>query len=124
MQVSAQLLLGSGFPQLNGLYQNGQLYGHGTIGTAGPTTSGFFTVASGTTTAQGAGAPPLYTAAGQLKSRLGRTRFLPITAWIANPAAWEALATAVDGNGRPLVPPDQNGGPVHDLSTPAQPGCS
>jgi len=117
MQLSAQLMLGSGFPQLNGLYSNGQLYGNGSIGTAGATTSGFFTVASGTTTAQWAGAASLYTAAGQLKSKLGRNRFLPPTAWIANPAVWEALATAVDGNGRPLVPPDQNGGPFNALST-------
>jgi hypothetical protein len=121
MQVSAQLLLGSGFPQLNGLFPNGKLYGNGTIGTAGATNAGFFTVASGTTTAQWAGAASLYTAAGQLKSKLGRNRFLPPTAWIGNPAVWEALATAVDGNGRPLVPPDQNGGPFNALSTLGEP---
>jgi HK97 family phage major capsid protein len=117
MQVSAQLMLGSGFPQLNGLFQTGKLYGNGTIGTSGGTTSGYFTVATGTTTAQWAGTASLYTGAGQLKSNLGRRRFLPLTAWIANPAVWEALATAVDTTGRPLVPPDQNGGPLNALST-------
>ena len=109
MQVSAQLLLGSGFPQLNGLFQNGQLYGNGSIGTAGGTTSGYFTVATGTTTAQWVGTASLLTGAGQLKSNLGRRRFLPPTAWIANPAVWEAMAAAPDGNSRPLVVPDQNG---------------
>ena len=120
MQVSAQLMLGAGFPQLNGLFQNGKLYGNGSIGTAGATTSGYYAVASGVTTAQWAGAASLYTAAGQLKSNLGRTRFLPITAWIGNPAVWEAFATAVDGNGRPLVPPD-NGGPFNALSMLGEP---
>ena len=109
MQVSAQLLLGSGYPQLNGLYQNGQLWGNGSLGTAGATTSGFYAISSGTTTAQFAGAASLLTAAGQLKSKIGRNRFLMPTAWVANTAVWEAMSTAVDGNGRPLVVPDQNG---------------
>ena len=109
MQLSAQLLLGSGFPQLNGLYPDGKLYGNGTIGTSGPTTSGFFTVASGTTTAQWLGTASLYTGGGQLKSKIARNRFLPVTGWIGSPAIWEALSVTTDGNGRPLVVPDQNG---------------
>jgi HK97 family phage major capsid protein len=112
MQVSAQLMLGSGFPQLNGLFPNGQLWGNGSLGTAGPTNAGFYAIANGVTgtpSLQWVGAGSLYTGAGQLKSRLGRTRFLPPTAWIGNPAVWEALATAVDGSNRPLVVPDANG---------------
>jgi HK97 family phage major capsid protein len=110
MQLSAQLLLGSGFPQLNGLYpQPGQLWGNASLGTAGATNSGFYAIASGTTTAQFVGANSMYTAAGQLKSKMHRNRFLPPTAWVANPAVWEALATAVDGNSRPLVTPEGNG---------------
>ena len=42
-------------------------------------------------------------APGSSRARSRRNRFLPPTAWIGNPAVWEALATAVDGNGRPLV---------------------
>ena len=118
MQVSAQLMLGSGFPQLNGMYQNGQLWGNATLGTGiGPTTSGFYLYASGTAangnlwTGPGTSgtAYSLYTAAGQLKSQLGRNRFLPPTAWVANSAVWEALSTATDSQNRPLVVPDQNG---------------
>jgi HK97 family phage major capsid protein len=112
MQVSAQLMLGSGFPQLNGLYPTGQLWGNGTLGTAGPTNAGFYAIASGVTgtpSLQWVGTGSFYTATGQLKSKIGRSRFLPPTASIANPAVWEALATAVDGNNRPIVVPDQNG---------------
>lgn len=109
MQLSAQLLLGSGFPQLNGMYKNGQLWGNGTLQTAGSTTSGFYAFANGTSNLQWVGAGSLYTAAGQLKSKMHRNRFLPPTAWVSNPAVWEALATSVDGNNRPLVTPEGNG---------------
>jgi HK97 family phage major capsid protein len=112
MQFSAQLMLGSGFPQLNGMYQNGVLYGNGSLGTAGPTTSGWYTIANGVTgtpSLQWVGTGSLYTAAGQLKSRIGRSRFLPATSWVANSAVWEALSTSVDGSNRPLIVPDQNG---------------
>jgi HK97 family phage major capsid protein len=109
MQLSAQLLLGAGFPQLNGLFPTGQLYGNGTPGTAGPTNSGWFTVASGTTTAQWTGAASLYTGAGQLKSRIARSRLLPVNGWLGSPAIWEALSVSTDSTGRPLVVPDGNG---------------
>jgi HK97 family phage major capsid protein len=109
MQLSAQLMLGAGFPQLNGLFPTGQLYGNGTIGTAGPTTSGWFTVASGTTTSQWTGSASLYTGAGQLKSRIARSRLLPVNGWLGSPAIWEALSVSTDSTGRPLVVPDGNG---------------
>jgi HK97 family phage major capsid protein len=113
MQLSAQLMLGLGYPQLNGMYQNGQLWGNGSIGTAGATNSGWYTIANALTTNQWIGNPgttySLYTAGGQLKSRIGRSRFLPPTAWVTNSAIWEALSVTVDGNNRPLVVPDQNG---------------
>jgi HK97 family phage major capsid protein len=113
MQVSAQLMLGSGFPQLSGMYQTGVLYGNGSLGTAGPTNSGHYAIANGLTTNQFIGNPgttfSMYTASGQLKSKIGRTRFLPPTAWVGNPAVWEAMSTATDGNNRPIIVPDQNG---------------
>lgn len=109
MQLSAQLMLGAGGSQLNGLFPNGQLYGNGSIGTAGPTTSGWFTVATGTTTSQWTGSGSLYTGAGQLKSRIARSRLLPVNGWLGSPAIWEALSVSTDSTGRPLVVPDGNG---------------
>jgi len=115
MQLSAQLMLGAGFPQLNGLYPNGQLWGNGTLGTPGATNAGFYAIASGTTTAQFTGANSLYTAGGQLKSKIARNRFLPATGWACNPAVWEALAVSTDSTGRPLIVPTPNG-PFNALS--------
>jgi len=104
MQVSAQLMLGSGFPQLNGLYPTGVLGS-----SAGASTTGFVTEATGTTTAQWTGAASFFTALNQLTSQIARNRFLPPSAVITNPAVWYALVSAVDTNGRPLVVPEQNG---------------
>jgi HK97 family phage major capsid protein len=104
MQVSAQLMLGAGFPQLNGLYQTGVL---GT--SVGKSTSGFITQATGTTTAQWTGAASVYTAAAQLVSQLSRNRFLPPTGLVTNPAVWYAMNAATDTQGRPLVVPVQQG---------------
>lgn len=109
MQFSAQLLLGSGFPQLNGMYQNGQLWGNGTLGTPGATNSGFYAEASGLTTAQFTGAASLFTASGQLISKISRSRFLPPDAFLANPAVWWALSVSTDSTGRPLVVPTDGG---------------
>jgi len=104
MQVSAQLMLGSGFPQLNGLYPTGVLGS-----SVGASTTGFVTQATGTTTAQWVGAASFFTAINQLTSQIARNRFLAPSAIITNPAVWYALVSAVDGNNRPLVVPEQNG---------------
>lgn len=104
MQVSAQLMLGSGFPQLNGLYPTGVLGG-----SVGPSANGFVTQATGTTTAQWTGAASFYTAMAQLISQIARNRFLTPTGIITNPAVWYALSAATDTSGRPLVVPEQNG---------------
>lgn len=114
MQVSAQLMLGAGFPQLNGMFPTGQLWGNGTLGTAGPTNSGHYAIANALAANQfignpGGGTTSMYTGSGQLKSKIGRTRFLPPSGWVCNPAVWEALSTAPDSNNRPLLVPDQNG---------------
>lgn len=109
MQFSAQLLLGAGYPQLNGLYQNGQLWGNASLGTAGPSNEGFYAYASGLTTAQFTGAASLFTASGQLISRVSRNRFLAPDAFVANPAVWWALSTSTDSTGRPLVVPTDGG---------------
>jgi HK97 family phage major capsid protein len=106
MQLSAQLMLGSGFPQLNGLYPTGVL------GTA-QNAYGFVTQALGLTTAQWTGGtattPSFYMAAAQLLSQISRNRFMPPTGVITNPMSWYALASAVDTTGRPLVVPSQQG---------------
>jgi HK97 family phage major capsid protein len=104
MQVSAQLMLGSGYPQLNGLWPTGVL---GTA--AGPSATGFITQATGLTTAQWTGALSFYTAAGQQLSQLSRNRFLPPSGVISNPAVWYALSTSVDTTGRPIVMPAMQG---------------
>lgn len=104
MQVSAQLMLGSGFPQLNGLYPTGVLGA-----SVGASTTGFVTQATGLTTAQWVGLASFFTAINQLTSQIARNRFLAPSAIITNPAVWYALVSAVDGNNRPLVVPEQNG---------------
>jgi HK97 family phage major capsid protein len=108
MQFSAELMLGSGFPQLNGLFPTGVLYGSA-IGTVGATANGFYTQATGLTTAQWTGAASYYTGLAQLVSQISRNRFLPPSALITNPAAWYALAASTDSTGRPLVVPAQQG---------------
>jgi HK97 family phage major capsid protein len=106
MQLSAQLMLGSGFPQLNGLYPTGVL------GTA-QNVNGFVTQATALTTSQWsggtAGTPSFYMATAQLLSQISRTRFMPPTGVISNPMAWYALASAADLQNRPLVVPAQQG---------------
>lgn len=117
MQLSAQLMLGSGFPQLNGLYPTGVL---NTGGTPGPTATGFYTQAAALTTAmwtsQTVSPTPFYTASAQLLSQIARTRFLPVTQLISNPMAWYALAAAADTAGRPLVVPAQQGTPFNEVA--------
>jgi HK97 family phage major capsid protein len=108
MQFSAQLMLGAGFPQLNGLFPTGVLYGT-TIGTVGATAAGFYTTATGVTTLQWTGAASYYTGLAQLVSQISRNRFLPPSALVTNPAVWYALAASVDSTGRPLVVPAQQG---------------
>lgn len=108
MQFSAQLMLGSGFPQLNGLFPTGVLYGSG-IGSTGATTYGFYTQATGLTAAQWTGLASFYTGIAQMLSQGARTRFLPFSGLITNPAAWYALSASVDTTGRPIVVPAQQG---------------
>ena len=113
MQLSAQLMLGSGFPQLNGLYPTGVL------GTA-QNTYGFVTQALGLTTAQWSGGtatvPSFYLAVAQLLSQISRNRFLPPDGGISNDMAWYALASSVDTTGRPLVVPAQQGQNFNQLA--------
>ena len=104
MQLSAQLMLGSGFPQINGLFPTGVL------GTA-QNTYGFVTQATQTTAAtQWAGtATSFYAAQAQLLSQIARNRFLPPTGVISNPMCWYALSAATDTTNRPLVVPAMQG---------------
>lgn len=117
MQVSAQLALGSGFPQLNGLYPTGVLGS-----SVGPSAAGFVTQATGTATAQWTGAASYYTGLAQLISQIARNRFLTPTAIVTNPAVWYALTAAVDTTGRPLVVPEQNG-PFNAVTTDGGPAA-
>jgi HK97 family phage major capsid protein len=111
MQVSAQLMLGAGFPQLNGLYPAG------TLGASvGPSAAGFVTQATGVTTAQWTGLLSYYTGLAQLLSQVSRNRFLPPSAIATNPAVWFALTAAVDTTGRPIVVPAQQGADFNQAS--------
>jgi HK97 family phage major capsid protein len=116
MQLSAQLMLGSGFPQINGLYPTGVLYG-ASIGTTGATANGFYTAATGLTTAQWAGTASFYQASAQLMSLISRNRFIPPDHLITNPAAWYALSSSVDTTGRPLVVPAMQGNNFNQLAS-------
>ena len=104
MQLSAQLMIGAGFPQLTGLFPTGVL------GTA-QNAYGFVTQATQATAAtQWVGSPTsFYTATAQLLSQISRTRFMPPNGAITNPMAWYALASASDTTNRPLVVPAQQG---------------
>ncbi len=103
MQLDGQVLLGSGSSgQLTGLYS------HGTI-TGGSTEAVIVNTVTGTTTAQWVGTNSFYVGAGALMSTIARNRFRPVTAVCSNPAVWYALATAADGNARPLVVPSIQG---------------
>jgi HK97 family phage major capsid protein len=106
MQLSAQLMIGSGFPQLTGLFPTGVL---GTSQNA----YGFVTQATALTTSMWSGGsaatPSFYMATAQLLSQISRNRFLPPNGVISNPMAWYALASAADLQNRPLVVPAQQG---------------
>jgi len=103
MQLDGQVLLGSGSSgQLTGLYS------HGTI-TGGSTEAIIVNGVTGTTTAQWVGAASFYQGAGALFSTIARNRFRPVTSVVSNPAVWYAMATAGDGNSRPLVTPSVQG---------------
>jgi hypothetical protein len=55
------------------------------------------------------GANSFYQGSGALLSQIARNRFRPVGAVVSNPAVWYALATAGDGNSRPLVVPSAQG---------------
>jgi len=105
MQLSAQLMIGSG--------SNGQLTGlfsAGTLGTStGASTTGYVVNDAADAWTAAAGTANFYQSAGKLLSNIARTRFRPVTAVISNPAVWYAYSTAVDGNLRPLVGVEQQG---------------
>jgi hypothetical protein len=122
MQLSAQLILGSGFPQLNGLYQTGVL---GT--SAGASTSGFIAQANGVTgtpNLQWTGTGSLLTGGGQLISQISRNRMLPPDALIANPAVWWAFSTSTDTTGRPLIVPDMGGNNFNQAAAASSPALT
>jgi HK97 family phage major capsid protein len=102
MQIDGQVLLGSGLSgQVTGMFPNGTI-------TGSPSGKHVDTV-TGTTTAQWVGTNSFYQGAGKIMSQISRNRFRPVTAVLTNPAVWFALATAADGNSRPLVVPSIQG---------------
>lgn len=116
MQLDGQLLLGSGFPQLNGVYPAGAGVNVATTGaTSG--TNGYSVQNTAAAWSAAAGTANLYQAVAQLVSLISRTRFMPPTHIVCNPAVWYALAAATDSTGRPLVVPAQGGNNFNQLAT-------
>jgi HK97 family phage major capsid protein len=108
MQVDGLVMLGSGSSgQITGLYPQGTITGGSTPGIIvnGVTAS----TAGEVWTGGDSGRNDFYSGVGQLFSQIGRNRFLRAKALVSNEAVWNAFATAVDGNKRPLVPPSNQG---------------
>ena len=105
MQLSAQLMIGSGVNgQLTGLYPAG------TLGSStGASTAGYVVNNNGDAWTAAAGTNNFYLSIGQLISTISRNRFMPPTGIITNPAVWYGMATAMDSQNRPLVVPAQQG---------------
>jgi HK97 family phage major capsid protein len=108
MQVDGLVMLGSGSSgQITGLYPQGTITGGSTPGIIvnGVTAS----TAGEVWTGGDSGRNDFYSGVGQLFSQIGRNRFQRAKALVSNEAVWNAFATAVDGNKRPLVPPSNQG---------------
>jgi HK97 family phage major capsid protein len=114
MQLNGQLLLGNGFPQLNGLYPAGS--GVNVASTGSAAAAGGFSVQNTATAFSSATPPTLYTSVGQLVSLISRVRFTPPDHLVMNPAVWYALSTASDTQGRPLVVPSQQGNSFNQIA--------
>lgn len=109
MNLDGTILLGSGTSgQFTGLFPQGTITGGSTPGV-------IVNTVTGTTTAQWVGTNSFYAGSGALLSQIARNRFRPVTGVVSNPAVWYALATAGDGQSRPLVVPSANG-PMNAVS--------
>jgi len=108
MQLSAQLMLGSGTNgQLTGLFPTGAI--GGSSQNAAFQTYGYVVNNAADAWTAAAGTANFYLSVGQLISSLSRNRFRPPTGIITNPAVWYGMATAMDSQNRPLVVPAQQG---------------
>jgi HK97 family phage major capsid protein len=101
--LDGQVLLGSGSSgQMTGMYPQGTITGGSTPGV-------IVNTVTGTTTAQWVGTNSFYAGMGKLLSQISRLRYANVSAVVTNPAVWYAMATAADGNSRPLVVPSIQG---------------
>lgn len=115
MQLNGQLLLGSGFPQLNGLYPAGAGVNVASTGVASAA-NGYSVQNTAAAWSATAGTANFYASVAQLVSLISRTRFMPPTHIVVNPAVWYALSSAADTQGRPLVVPSQQGNNFNQLA--------
>ena len=105
MQLSAQLMIGSGTNgQLTGLYPTGVL---GT--SSGATANGYVVNDAADAWTAASATANFYQSSGKLMSVIARNRLRPVSGAISNTAVWYAYATAVDSNNRPLVAVQQQG---------------
>jgi len=104
-QVDGQVLLGSGAGgQMTGMYPQGTIVGGSTPGIIVNTVTGAVS-----SVASWVGANSFYAGMGALFSKISRLRYANATAVVTNPAVWYAMASAPDGNNRPLVVPSVQG---------------
>ena len=115
MQLDGQLLLGSGFPQLNGLYPSGAGVNVASTGVTSAA-AGYSVQNAANAWSAAAGTANFYASVAQLVSLISRTRFMPPTHIVCNPAVWYALSSAADTQGRPLVVPSQQGNNFNQLA--------
>ena len=116
MQLNGQLLLGSGFPQLNGLYPAGAGVNVATTGAASAAQGFSVQNAAAAWSAATVATANFYASVAQLVSLISRNRFMPPTHIVCNPAVWYALSSAADSTGRPLVVPSQQGNNFNQLA--------
>ena len=116
MQLNGQLLLGSGFPQLNGLFPAGAGVNVATTGSTSAAQGFSIQNAGAVWSAQNASTANFYASVAQLVSLISRVRFMPPTHIVVNPAVWYALSSAADTTNRPLVVPAQQGANFNQLA--------
>jgi HK97 family phage major capsid protein len=115
MQLNGALLLGSGFPQLNGMYPAGAGVNVASTGTTSAA-NGYSVQDAAAAWSAAAGTANFYAGVAKLVSLISRTRFMPPSHIVLNPAVWYALSSAADTQGRPLVVPSQQGNNFNQLA--------
>jgi hypothetical protein len=100
--LSAQLLIGSGSNQLNGIVIGGAASASNLVVMASTQN------VSASTLIAASGATPVWTTVGDMLYVMQKARGLRPTHIVVNPAVWWKLTGTLDGNGRPVVLPSSD----------------